>query len=81
MATPTQSERKKRHTLVDQILELTYSPSFLVDVPFFGVQTASSASLQACRERSEPIFFFRHHNVLKPKKMRSVFFPRLRQPH
>jgi hypothetical protein len=30
----------------------------LVDVPHFGVETDISASLLACHERSEPVFFF-----------------------
>ncbi|WP_187128407.1 hypothetical protein [Brevibacillus massiliensis] len=47
--------------------------SFLGDVPFFGVQTDSAASLSACHERSEPIFPGFHDPCSPKQKGRGTF--------
>ncbi len=60
LATPTQSERKKTAHACRPNSTLRYFHSILVDVPFFGVKTASLVSPLACHERSEPVFLGLH---------------------
>jgi hypothetical protein len=61
LGAPTQSERQNCGTRLSTNIFFDVLPSIgrlLVDVPHFGVETDSYASLLACHERSEPVFFF-----------------------